>query len=266
MIMVVGPTGSGKSTTLYACLNILNDSTRNIMTLEDPIEYDVDGLNQIQVNSRIGLTFASGLRTFVRQDPDVIFVGEVRDSETAEIALQASLTGHLLLSTLHTNSAVGTIARLQNLGLDPFLIGQALSGVVSQRLVAKLCDRCAECRTADSELLNAVGVTSDEAEGATFRTSRGCNACHYRGYAGRVGVFEVLVVDETMQKLIRASASDPELQRAAELAGMHSIRASALRLARNGTISLEEMARVVRMSETASAPPDKPTLLLTEAA
>jgi len=252
MIMVVGPTGSGKSTTLYACLNMLNDSTRNIMTLEDPIEYDVDGLNQVQVNSRIGLTFASGLRTFVRQDPDVIFVGEVRDSETAEIAIQASLTGHLLLSTLHTNSAVGTIARLMNLGLDPFLIGQALSGVVSQRLVARLCERCAEDRDVDAELLRAVGVSVEEAEGARFRAARGCKSCHYRGYSGRVGVFEVLVIDDSMQRLIRANASDAELQLAAERSGMCSIRSSALQLARRGAISLEEMARVVRMAEAVS--------------
>lgn len=254
MILVVGPTGSGKSTTLYACLNILNEATRNIMTLEDPIEYDVDGLNQVQVNSRIGLTFASGLRTFVRQDPDVIFVGEVRDGETAEIAIQASLTGHLLLSTLHTNSAVGSIARLVNLGLDPFLIGQALSGVVSQRLVAKLCEQCAEDRAVEAEFLRAVGVSREEAKGARFRVARGCRSCHYRGYAGRVGVFEVLLIDETMQRLIRGNASDAELQRAAEVGGMRSIRSSALRLAQSGTISLEEMARVVRMAEAATVP------------
>src|SRR5262249_13967546 len=142
MVIVVGPTGSGKSTTLYSSLNILNDQTRNIMTLEDPVEYNVAGLNQVQVNARIGLTFASGLRTFVRQDPDVILVGEIRDHETAEMAAQASLTGHLMLSPLPPKSAVGTIARLTNLGLDPFLIAQALSGVVSQRLVAKICPHC----------------------------------------------------------------------------------------------------------------------------
>jgi type IV pilus assembly protein PilB len=253
MLLVVGPTGSGKSTTLYACLNILNDSSRNIMTLEDPIEYDVDGLNQVQVNSRIGLTFASGLRTFVRQDPDVIFVGEVRDGETAEIAVQASLTGHLLLSTLHTNSAVGTIARLVNLGLDPFLIGQALSGVVSQRLVAKLCDRCSDDRQVDADFLHAVGVSEQEARGAKFRTARGCKSCHYRGVNGRVGVYEVLSINESMQRLIRNNAPDAEMQAAAEATGMRSIRSSALALACEGTISLEEMARVVRMVDSPAA-------------
>jgi type IV pilus assembly protein PilB len=249
MILVVGPTGSGKSTTLYASLNLLNDSKRNIMTLEDPVEYNVLGLNQIQVNPRVGLTFASGLRSFVRQDPDIILVGEIRDAETAEMAVQAALTGHLLLSTLHTNSAVGTMARLANLGLDPFLIAQALSGVVSQRLVAKICTQCAVDYRPDPEALRAMGINLEQAAGIRFRRGRGCRSCHERGYAGRMGVYEVLPIDNAMRRLIMKGASEEEIQVVAEQAGMISLRDSAFKAVRAGLITPEEMARVALSRE-----------------
>jgi type IV pilus assembly protein PilB len=244
MILVVGPTGSGKSTTLYASLNLLNDSKRNIMTLEDPVEYNVPGMNQIQVNPRVGLTFASGLRSFVRQDPDIILVGEIRDGETAEMAVQAALTGHLLLSTLHTNSAVGTMARLHNLGLDPFLIAQALSGVVSQRLVAKVCTQCAMEYRPDADELRAMGISMSEAADARFRRGRGCRSCHDRGYSGRMGVYEVLPIDDPMRRLIMRSAPDEEIERAAVAAGMVTLRDSAFEAVRAGLITPQEMARV----------------------
>jgi type IV pilus assembly protein PilB len=202
MVLVVGPTGSGKSTTLYSGLNTLNDAKTNIMTLEDPVEYNVEGINQVQVNAKIGLTFASGLRTFVRQDPDVILVGEIRDQETAEMAVQAALTGHLLLSTLHTNSAVGTITRLANLGLDQFLISQALTGVVSQRLVAKVCTQCADEYRPTPETLRALGISPDELDGARVIRGSGCRACHNRGLSGRLGIYELMVPDEKMNDLL----------------------------------------------------------------
>ena len=249
MILVVGPTGSGKSTTLYASLNLLNDATRNIMTLEDPVEYNVPGLNQIQVNPRVGLTFASGLRSFVRQDPDIILVGEIRDSETAEMAVQAALTGHLLLSTLHTNSAIGTMARLNNLGLDPFLIAQALSGVISQRLVAKICSQCRTEYRPDPEALRAMRISPQEAADTRFRKGRGCRSCHQRGYSGRMGVYEVLPIDDAMRRLIMRSASEEELQAAAEQCGMMSLRDSTLTAVRAGFTTAEEMARVALSRE-----------------
>jgi type IV pilus assembly protein PilB len=250
MVLVVGPTGSGKSTTLYSALNLLNDSKRNIMTLEDPVEYNVTGLNQVQVNPRVGLNFASGLRAFVRQDPDVILVGEIRDHETAEMAVQASLTGHLLLSTLHTNSAVGTVSRLQNLGIDSFLIAQALTGVVSQRLVAKVCSHCAADYRPEPEVLQAVRIGLEEARDIRFKCGRGCRACHGRGYAGRKGIYEVLVLDDTLKRLIMRGASEEELEAAALRNGMFTLRESAMVAVRAGITTPEEMGRVVLTRET----------------
>ncbi|HLV79792.1 MAG TPA: GspE/PulE family protein [Chthonomonadaceae bacterium] len=249
MVLVVGPTGSGKSTTLYSSLNLLNDSKRNIMTLEDPVEYNVPGLNQIQVNPRVGLTFASGLRAFVRQDPDVILVGEIRDHETAEMAVQAALTGHLLLSTLHTNSAVGTMARLANLGIDKFLIAQALSGVVSQRLVARVCVHCAADYRPEPEVLQAVRIGPEEERDIRFRRGRGCRACHGRGYLGRMGLYEVLVVDQAIKRLIMRSATEEELEEAASRQGMQTLRESAMVAVRAGITTPEEMGRVVLAKE-----------------
>ncbi|MCX6361232.1 MAG: GspE/PulE family protein [Armatimonadetes bacterium] len=245
MVLVVGPTGSGKSTTLYSGLNTLNDAKTNIMTLEDPVEYNVEGINQVQVNARIGLTFASGLRTFVRQDPDVILVGEIRDQETAEMAVQAALTGHLLLSTLHTNSAVGTITRLANLGLDQFLISQALTGVVSQRLVAKVCSQCAEEYRPTPETLRALGIGAEELAGARVVRGVGCRACHGRGLSGRLGIYEVLIIDEEMRRLIISGAAEDEMETAAVERGMRPLREAALYNVRQGITTPEEMGRVV---------------------
>jgi type II secretory ATPase GspE/PulE/Tfp pilus assembly ATPase PilB-like protein len=231
-------------------MNLLNDAKRNIMTLEDPVEYNIAGLNQVQVNPKLGLTFASGLRTFVRQDPDVILVGEIRDHETAEMAIQASLTGHLMLSTLHTNNAVGTIARMTNLGVDPFLIAQALSGVVSQRLVAKICTHCVEDYDPAPEMLDAVGIEFDEARTIKFRRGRGCRACHGRGYLGRMGVYEVMTIDSELQRLIVRNAPESELEAAAVQGGMHTLRDAVMVAVRAGITTPEEMGRVVLARET----------------
>jgi type IV pilus assembly protein PilB len=244
MLLVVGPTGSGKSTTLYSALNMLNDTKRNIMTLEDPVEYNVIGLNQIQVNPKVGLTFANGLRSFVRQDPDVILVGEIRDQETAEMAIQAALTGHLLLSTLHTNSAVGTIARLANLGVDPFLIAQALTGIVSQRLVARVCDNCVTDYNPAPEVLESVGIHRSEAENIHFKRGVGCRLCHWRGYRGRMGVYEVLVLGDDIRRMIMRGVSEAELEEAAVRSGMMSLRDSCLIAVKAGITTPEEMGRV----------------------
>lgn len=249
LVLVVGPTGSGKSTTLYSSLNLLNDEKRNIMTLEDPVEYNVPGINQVQVNARIGLTFASGLRTFVRQDPDVILVGEIRDTETAEMAVQASLTGHLMLSTLHTNSAVGTIARMANLGVDPFLIAQALSGVVSQRLAAKVCKHCVEEYRPDAETLSVLDIPADESLTIKFKRGRGCRSCHNRGYMGRVGLYEVMVLNDEMRRLIIRSASEEELHEAAVRNHMTTLQDSAIGAVRAGITTPEEMGRIVLAKE-----------------
>jgi type IV pilus assembly protein PilB len=250
MLLVVGPTGSGKSTTLYSSLNQLNNATRNIMTLEDPVEYNIPGLNQVQVNARLGLNFAAGLRTFVRQDPDVILVGEVRDHETAEMSVQAALTGHLLFSTLHTNSAVGTIGRLANLGVDPFLISQALEGIVSQRLVAKVCNNCAEEYAPDDAVLKALGIDPDERSTFRFRRGRGCRACLGRGYQGRKGVFEVLEVTDAFRDAILKGASAEALQEIALASGMRPLYRSVREALRTGETTTEEMGRTVLAKES----------------
>ncbi|MFM7321643.1 MAG: GspE/PulE family protein [Armatimonadota bacterium] len=250
MLLVVGPTGSGKSTTLYASLNQLNNATRNIMTLEDPVEYNIAGLNQVQVNARLGLNFAAGLRTFVRQDPDVILVGEIRDQETAEMSVQAALTGHLLLSTLHTNSAVGTIGRLANLGVDRFLIAQSIEGIVSQRLVAKVCNNCGEEYDPEESVLRALGIDPAERGTFRFRRGRGCRACHGRGYQGRKGVFEVLEITDVFRDAVLREASIEELQAIAQKGGMRSLYGSVREALRNGETTTEEMGRTVLAKES----------------
>src|SRR2546423_2773336 len=192
IILVTGPTGSGKSTTLYASLNKINDVSRNIITVEDPVEYNLPGISQMQANPKIGLTFAAGLRTIVRQDPDVIMVGEIRDTETAEISVQAALTGHLVFSTLHTNDAPGALVRLQNMGVEGFLITSAVVGVVGQRLLRKICSGCSEEAEPEPGLLYSLGISAEEARKGNFRVGRGCPKCSGRGYKGRAAAYEVM--------------------------------------------------------------------------
>jgi general secretion pathway protein E len=246
MIVVTGPTGSGKTTTLAAALGILNDTSRKILTIEDPIEYEIDGINQSQVKPGIGLTFANALRAFLRQDPDVIMVGEMRDTETASVAIQASLTGHLVLTTLHTNTATAAITRLIDLQVEPFLLSASLECIVAQRLVRMLCPHCRVMRRVDRELLgrDPRHRTFGLEEGAPVWEPKGCERCAGSGYAGRRAVFEILDVNEDVRSLITRRASDAEIESTAKANGMTTLMEDGLRAARAGETSLEEVLRV----------------------
>jgi len=245
IILVTGPTGSGKTTTLYAALQKINSSDKNIITIEDPVEYQLEGIGQIQVNPKIQLTFANGLRSIVRQDPDVILVGEIRDRETAEIAVQASLTGHLVFSTLHTNDSAGAIARLVDMGVEPFLISSSLLAIMAQRLVRMLCP---ECRTPDRptvEFLKEVGL-EEEARGATFYKPVGCPKCLNTGFAGRSAIYELLMVNDEIRELINRNADSTEIKRKARGQGMLTLREDAAHKALRGLTSLSEIVRVTQ--------------------
>ena len=231
IVLVTGPTGSGKSTTLYAALGRLDTATTNILTVEDPIEYDLPGIGQTQVNSRINLSFAMALRAILRQDPDVIMIGEIRDLETAQIAVQASLTGHLVLATLHTNDAVSAVTRLIDMGVEPFLLASTLQGVLAQRLVRKLCPHC----------------KLDQAGAAAWNPG-GCGACSHTGYSGRTGVHELFAVDDAARGLIHNGADEQALRQAAERTGMRSLRQDGMRWVAQGITTDEEIARVTRES------------------
>ncbi len=243
IILVTGPTGSGKTTTLYAGLGRLNDSKRNIMTVEDPIEYYIDGISQTAVNTKVDMTFARGLRAILRQDPDVVMVGEIRDLETAEIAVQASLTGHLVLSTLHTNTAVGAVTRLRDMGVEPFLLSSSLIGVLAQRLVRLLCRHCRQPHRATPSECENFGWSPDAPP--TIYTPVGCPECNQSGYLGRTGIYEFVPIDETLQAMIHDGASehDMELHARTQVPG---IRDDGLRRVLNGDTSLEEVLRVTR--------------------
>lgn len=245
LIFVTGPTGSGKSTTLYATLKLLNSPTKNLVTVEDPVEYKMDGINQVQTHSAIGLNFASALRAFLRQDPDIIMVGEVRDQETAEICLRAALTGHLVLSTLHTNSALAAIDRLVDMGIEPFMVGSTLRLVEAQRLIRRLCPECKEPQEPDQETLERWKIGPDD---TVFRAI-GCEACSNTGYKGRIGIFEVIRITSTLRDMIDKRVSLVELQDQAELEGMPSLLTNALVKARQGVTSLEEVIKSVQEGE-----------------
>jgi general secretion pathway protein E len=245
IILVTGPTGSGKTTTLYAGLERINDRSRNIMTVEDPIEYDIEGIGQTQVNNKVGMTFARGLRAILRQDPDVVMVGEIRDLETAEIAVQASLTGHLVLSTLHTNTAVGAVTRLRDMGVEPFLLSSSVIGVMAQRLVRLLCPSCRQGYAAAPHECEILGEDpSDPPE--IFRASvEGCDNCGFSGYHHRSGIYELIVVDEKLKNLIHDGASEHELDLQARTR-TPSIRDDGRRRVLAGETTLEEVLRVTR--------------------
>ncbi len=245
-LFISGPTGSGKSTTLYALMHAANDPGRKVITVEDPIEYRMDGVTQLAVNARIGLTFASGLRTILRSDPDVVMVGEVRDPETAEIAVRAALTGHLVMSSIHTNDAPSALTRLTDMGVAPYITSSGLLGAVAQRLVRRLCPRCREVATGVGvDRLLAAGF--EESELATLRvyTPKGCAECSQTGYKGRIGVFEVMEFDDALHSLFLRNASTLELRNAAIAGGMRTLRRDALDKVKAGITSLEEMDRVV---------------------
>ncbi|WP_413676608.1 type II secretion system ATPase GspE [Pantoea dispersa] len=242
IILVTGPTGSGKSTTLYAALRALNSPQKNVLTIEDPVEYELEGVGQTQVNARIDMTFARGLRAILRQDPDVVMVGEIRDAETAQIAVQASLTGHLVLSSLHTNSALGAVIRLRDMGIEPFLLANALSALLAQRLVRKLCPECRQPCQPAPHLLTPFGLTT-LAAGATFWQASGCDACNHSGYRGRVGIYELIVVNDELRQAISQDQSEQQLQQIVQHQRIPLLH-DGLEKAQAGLTSLEEILRV----------------------
>ncbi|GAB3375849.1 GspE/PulE family protein [Azotobacter armeniacus] len=243
VILVTGPTGSGKTTTLYAGLGTLNNSSRNILTVEDPVEYAIEGVGQTQVNTRAGMTFAKGLRAMLRQDPDVLMIGEIRDAETAEVAIQASLTGHLVLSTLHTNSAAGAITRLRDIGIDSYLVASSLKGVLAQRLVRRLCQHCREPARITQE--EAQMLNKPELVGSASYRSRGCDHCNQTGYRGRVGIYELAVVDTGLAALINQRAGEMEMQQYLN-STMNSLMDEARFLVTRGVTSVSEVLRIIR--------------------
>ena len=243
IILVTGPTGSGKTTTLYAGLTLLNDRSRNILTVEDPVEYALDGIGQTQVNTKVDMTFARGLRAILRQDPDVVMVGEIRDSETAEVAIQASLTGHLVLSTLHTNDAVGAITRLKDLGVQPYLIASSLLGVLAQRLVRTLCPHCRQPHTVSSE--EAAQLNAPRLAGKDIFKPDGCDQCLHSGYKGRIGIYELLQVTPAIRDLIHQGGNEHDILRASR-GEMTLMYTEGQRLIQEGATSVEEVLRTVR--------------------
>jgi type IV pilus assembly protein PilB len=244
MILVTGPTGSGKTVSLYTGLGILNEPERNISTAEDPVEINMPGINQVLVNPKVGLNFAEALRSFLRQDPDVIMVGEIRDLETAEIGIKAAQTGHLVLSTLHTNSAAETVTRLLNMGVPAFNIAASVTLIIAQRLARRLCSHCAEPETTvPQEALLELGFTTDQLSSATIKRPVGCGQCK-DGYKGRVGIYEVVKITKPIASAIMDGANSLELDRVAREAGFNDLRQSALRKCAGGLISLEEVSRV----------------------
>ncbi|MGW8180793.1 MAG: GspE/PulE family protein, partial [bacterium] len=245
-ILVTGPTGSGKSTTLYATLNVLNSKEKNIITVEDPVEYRLAGINQTQINTKAGLTFASGLRAILRSDPDIVMVGEVRDRETAQIAIEAALTGHMVLSTLHTNDAPGALTRLTEMGVEPFLTASAIECVLAQRLARRLCSECKEAYEPTDEALKQNGFPEEVlGEGIKLYKPKGCPRCNNSGYKGRLGLYEVMLVSEAIERLTVERKSADEISRVAQAEGMATLREDGIDKVLKGLTSVEEIGRVI---------------------
>jgi len=255
MMLVTGPTGSGKSTTLYAALREINTKDRNVLTLEDPIEYQLDGISQTQINTKKGMTFAAGLRSVLRQDPDIIMVGEIRDEETAVMAIQSALTGHLVFSTLHTNDAASAITRLLDLGIEPFLVASSVAAVLAQRLVRRNCPECVQPETPAAEDLARLGLLetgngSDQDDRclsrspANFMKGSGCEACRQTGYRGRLGIFELLTVDDTVRSQVQEHANATQIRDSAIAQGMQLLREDGIAKACSGRTTLDEVLRV----------------------
>jgi len=242
MILVTGPTSSGKTTTLYSALSTINTVEKNILTVEDPVEYRLKMVNQVQVNPRAGLTFAAGLRSFLRQDPNVIMIGEIRDLETAEIAVQSALTGHLVFSTVHTNDAPSTITRLIDMKIDAFLVTSAVSGILAQRLIRTICPDCKTAYTPSEDVLASLNLPPSE-NGYTFYKGKGCDSCRESGYKGRIGIYELMLVDDAIKELILANASTQELTKIAKQHGMHTLREDGLKKVLKGITTVEEVLR-----------------------
>jgi type IV pilus assembly protein PilB len=243
IVLVTGPTGSGKTTTLYAMLQEANQPDIKIITTEDPVEYDIDGIVQVPVNEDIGVTYARVLRTVLRQDPDKILIGEIRDAETASVAVEASLTGHLVFSTLHTNDAPSTVTRLIDMGVEPFLIAATLEAVVAQRLVRRVCTECRETYVPGEEILLELGADAERVQGSKLAFGRGCERCHQTGYRGRTGLFEILIVDDEIRRAISARASSQEIRSAAIAGGMRSLREAGIQALLEGSTTVEEVLR-----------------------
>lgn len=244
MILVTGPTGSGKTSTLYTTLAKINSPENKIITLEEPVEYQLRGVNQIQVNPKIGLTFANGLRSIVRQDPDIILVGEIRDRETAEISIQSALTGHLLFSTLHTNDAPGAITRLLDMGVESFLLSSTLLGILAQRLVRVICPYCKETVRPEEKLTKSMGISPAEAEKIEFFTGKGCEECRYTGFRGRTAIFEYLPIDDDIRRIITERSSTEVIKNLAISKGMLTLRQDGWRKVREGVTTISEVLRV----------------------
>jgi type IV pilus assembly protein PilB len=243
MVLVTGPTGSGKTNTLYSSIAKINTGDTNIMTAEDPVEFNLPGINQVQVRESIGLNFAAALRSFLRQDPNIILVGEIRDFETAEIAVKAALTGHLVLSTLHTNDAPSTVSRLMNMGIEPFLVASSVNLICAQRLVRRICSHCKTPQPMAPQALVQAGFRPDEAKSVTPMKGTGCEKCNNTGYKGRVGLYEVMAITDELRELILVGASALELRRKALGEGMLSLRQSGLCKVKEGVTTIEEVAR-----------------------
>ncbi len=244
IVLVTGPTGSGKTTTLYAALTSINNTDINIITVEDPIEYRISGIGQVQVNPKIDLTFASGLRSIVRQDPDVILVGEIRDSETAKIAIQSSLTGHLVFSTLHTNDSASAITRLIDMGIEPFLIASSINAILAQRLVRIICPNCKEKYTPDPDAMKKLGLSEEEMEGKMVYRGKGCAKCHHTGFKGRCGIFELLLMNQEMKHLVLNTANSNSIKELGVKHGMITLRRDGADKVLNGITTIEEVFRV----------------------
>jgi type IV pilus assembly protein PilB len=242
MILVTGPTGSGKTTTLYSMLNLINRPTLNIITLEEPVEYSIPGVNQVQINPKGGITFANGLRSILRQDPNVIMVGEIRDSETADIAIRAALTGHLVFSTLHTNSASGAIVRLLDMGIEPYLLASCLVGVVAQRLVRKICPNCKQAYRADSRETAYLGVDNQNLD---LYMGKGCSVCNQTGYRGRTVIGEIVKISQTHREFISQRATSQQIDKISRDYGYKSLKENGIELVKNGITTLDELMRVI---------------------
>ena len=243
IVLVTGPTGSGKTTTLYAMLSEANSPDTKIITVEDPVEYDIEGIVQVPINDEIGVTYASVLRSILRQDPDKILVGEIRDQETGATAVEASLTGHTVFATIHTNDAPSTVTRLVDMGVEPFLISATLESVVAQRLVRSVCPDCRVEFEPDEDMLMELGPDADLVRGRTLSYGKGCDKCHHTGYRGRTGLFEIMTIDDEIRRLIEANSSIEELREAALTGGMRSLREAGLRAAAEGRTTIEEVLR-----------------------
>lgn len=247
IILVTGPTGSGKTTSLYAILSTINNPDINIITIEDPVEYQIQGIGQIQVNPKIDLTFARGLRSIVRQDPDVILIGEIRDRETAEIAVQSALTGHLVFSTLHTNDSASAITRLIDIGMEPFLLSSSILAVVAQRLVRVLCNECKEPYTPDASSLKSIGIKPESMKGKTIYRAKGCHSCLQTGYKGRLAIFEIMVMNETIKSLCLQTSDSNQIKKAAIRNGMTTLRRDGVLKILKGITTVEEVFRVTQV-------------------